>query len=408
MIVSEKFILRKDLMGAVTPKHLKLRPIYNWFYFPHSFSPELVFELLDHWKLRRGCRVLDLFVGAGTTLLAAKERGLSGLGTDLSPLAVAVSDAKLRDYNSNSLLIELDAVLERYNQSDYTPPEPSERVARALTQAEYRSLLRLREAIKQSPETVKGFFFLAFLQVLRECSRAVPDGGWFRWVEKPDRSEDILPLFRNIVSRMISDVSNAHLPKGKDLHVKIHDARSLHELGETFDAIITSPPYPNRHDYSRVFHLELLIASELAEDDIFDLRYRSLRSHVEARPPIEDASSLGYKAPEPLLECLSKLPFNGDKRIAEMVQGYFADMFLVLRAGRKVLKATGRVALVVGNVRHQGVMFPVDEILVAVAKQAGFSWEATWVARFRGNSAQQMGRFGKEPARESVILLHVN
>ncbi len=27
-----------------------------------------------------------------------------------------------------------------------------------------------------------------------------------------------------------------------------------------------------------------------------------------------------------------------------------------------------------------------------------------WVARLRGNSAQQMGRFGREPARESVVI----
>ncbi len=59
----------------------------------------------------------------------------------------------------------------------------------------------------------------------------------------------------------------------------------------------------------------------------------------------------------------------------------------------------------VGNVRHAGVMVPVDEILVGVGAQVGFAREAVWVARLRGNSAQQMGEFGREPARESIVCL---
>lgn len=62
-------------------------------------------------------------------------------------------------------------------------------------------------------------------------------------------------------------------------------------------------------------------------------------------------------------------------------------------------------AFVVGNVRHAGVMVSVDEILVELANQAGFTHERTWVIRLRGNSAQQMGRFGRELARESVVFL---
>ena len=50
-------------------------------------------------------------------------------------------------------------------------------------------------------------------------------------------------------------------------------------------------------------------------------------------------------------------------------------------------------------------MVPVDEILAQIGEQAGYSFMEAWVVRLRGNSAQQMGRFGREPARESVVFL---
>ena len=49
-------------------------------------------------------------------------------------------------------------------------------------------------------------------------------------------------------------------------------------------------------------------------------------------------------------------------------------------------------------------MLPVDLILSDMAEQAGFETEAIWVARYKGNSSQQMKRYGKVPVRESVLV----
>ena len=87
-----------------------------------------------------------------------------------------------------------------------------------------------------------------------------------------------------------------------------------------------------------------------------------------------------------------------------MVRGYFEDMFLSLQEVSRVLRPGGRAALVVGNVRHAGMMVPVDEVLANLAMQVGLDFDTAWVMRLRGNSAQQMGRYGKEPSRESVVL----
>ena len=77
----------------------------------------------------------------------------------------------------------------------------------------------------------------------------------------------------------------------------------------------------------------------------------------------------------------------------------------MLRALRPHLVKGARLAFVVGNVRHAGVMVEVDEYLPQIAEDLGYRHEDSWVIRFRGNSAQQMEKFGRMPARETVVLL---
>ena len=88
-----------------------------------------------------------------------------------------------------------------------------------------------------------------------------------------------------------------------------------------------------------------------------------------------------------------------------MVEGYFRDTFEVLRVLKGHLRRGARLAFVVGNVRHAGVMVEVDECLARIGESLGYQRLGIWVIRLRGNSAQQMGAFGRSPARESIVFL---
>lgn len=65
----------------------------------------------------------------------------------------------------------------------------------------------------------------------------------------------------------------------------------------------------------------------------------------------------------------------------------------------------GRVGIVIRNVQYNGLAFPVDEITARIGEQFGLHPERLVVARYRGNSAQQMATYGRKPARESVVIL---
>lgn len=412
-----KVVWRQGLEAAVTSKFIPERPVHRWFWFPHSYSPELVEALLDTWNLPGSSVILDPFVGAGTTLRVAMERGYSAVGTDLSPLAVVVSNVKVRAYQRGELEWALETLrrsLEARSLRELVcctnlPPtwRGSPRMRRAFTLSELTMLAALRERILQLPPGVQDFFMVAALGILPEFSRAVADGGWFRWTERLEQPEKIVPYFLARAESMLEDLLPVSEQPEGTWEALLLDARNLSALSpRAFDALITSPPYPNRHDYTRVFQIELLFLG-CSEEEIAQLRYRSLRSHVEARPPGADPQPVlaRYRAPSLLKRCLGDLPAGCDRRLKRMLEGYFEDLFLVLRCARSVLRPEAKVAFVVGNVRYGGVLFPVDRILVAVGYQADFRHVATWALRARGNSAQQMGRYGKVPSLESVVIM---
>lgn len=398
------FEYRSELAWAATSRELKAAPRHNWFYFPHSFSYRLVNEILDYWDFPKNGTLADNFSGSGTTLLTARQRGLLSVGFDLSPLAIAVARAKVTSYKTGQLNRAMEGILAQ--QTAEVPQIPA-RLSKAFTKEELSELYKLLVPIVAlSNATTRRFFLVALLWTARMFSRAVPDGGWFRWKEWPDRSREVRPSFEVRVSGMIADVEALNwqkdVPKAR---ARLADARKLPLRAETVDGLITSPPYPNRHDYSRVFHIDLLLLG-LPEVEVTKLRHESIRSHVEARGPSGYKRHLkGYSGTESMNSVLAELPTGSDPRIEQMLKGYFEDIYLSLLEVQRILRPSGRAAYVVGNVRHAGVMIPVDKITAELASQAGLCFEAAWVLRLRGNSAQQMGLYGKEQSRESAIIL---
>lgn len=395
--------LRLDLAQAATPRLLKHLPRHRWFFFPHSYSPALVEAILDHAGVPPRGTVLDPFAGAGTTLLVARSRGLTALGLDLSPLAVLASNVKVRDYDPAALESALATMIERARHIPAATVAPSPRLPRAFSAAELDQVLRLRAALERQPPHVRDFLLLALLSTAHEFSRATPDGGWFRWIERPSRSWRVFPAFSRRVHSMIEDIRSDAWPPGDEAGARalLGDARSLKGVEGRFDLVLTSPPYPNRHDYTRVFHIDLLLLGE-TEGGILDLRHRSLRSHVEAHAL---AGCDNPRSPDGLASVLALLPAQTDRRVVRMLQGYFDDLQRTLTRLRSHVRPGGMAAFVVGQVRHAGILVPVDDLLAETAETAGWRHTETWALRERGNSAQQMGRFGRVPARESIVFL---
>ena len=295
--------------------------------------------------------------------------------------------------------------LSAFNVRPVEQLQAPERLSKAFTQRELKEITGLLSAIRGMRGPSFQFFMIALLWTAKEFSRAVSDGGWLRWYNWPDRSREMRDAFEQTVSRMTSDLEKVNWDNNKPpVQACFSDARHLPIPTQTADGLITSPPYANRHDYSRVFHIDLLLMG-VQEPEITKLRHQTIRSHVEAKPLDTKLGLRNYTQPEQLKNALSELAKKPDRRVERMIEGYFQDIYLSLTEVARILKPGGRAAYVVGNVRHKGVMVPADEIISKLASQAGLTFDRAWTIRLRGNSAQQMGRFGRQPSRESVVFM---
>jgi DNA modification methylase len=391
----------------VTPKLLRESPIHRWLVFPHSFTNELVDDLISKWGLGREDRILDPFLGAGTTLLAAQKAGIKSTGYDLSPFAVFVSKVKttLHDYG------KLCANWERINKSfiklrgNKARKDYPELVLKAFSPEILLAFEKMRATIMSlaSDESSQDFFLLALLAIIPSMSRAEAAGGWLKWIEKEHSVEEFTEALNLQVSMMLMDVRSDTRVKEVEAVSVINDARYLPEAEPCYSAIITSPPYPNRHDYTRVFGVELMFGF-LDWDQTRALRYQSLHSHPEAKP--QRPSVQGYQPPDTLKASMDKVRKTAPKRIQRMLEGYFLDLFCCFREMKKVGHKHANIAVVLGNAQYYGESFLVDELAANIGEQAGLTCKEIITARIRGNSAQQMKKYGRNPSRESVILFN--
>jgi tRNA G10 N-methylase Trm11 len=382
----------------LTPAPARTEPIHRWFVFPHSYSPALVRHLLGKLDVAEGATVLDPFCGAGTTLLEAAQLGMKPIGVDLLPVSVLASRAKLS--RPSLAALERASVLAVESASRAGPLRSrSDLLQRALAPQAYGSLAAALETAGNEPagRCVK----VATAAAARPLSRLVADGGWLRSTEPAVAPAGASGVLASMFERMLNDIES--VPGRRSGPVFEADARVLPLANETVQAIVTSPPYPNRHDYTRVFGVELELLFGLGTG-VKDLRYRALRSHPEAQAPA--AAPSGYRAPAELSRAIANIDGeHSDPRIARMLRGYFEDSFAVLAELRRVLCVGGRAALVVGNASYCGQPIAVDSHLAEIAEAAGLRVDGVESLRLRGNSAQQMAVHGRRPSRESAVLL---
>lgn len=386
----------------VTPRPVRTAPVHRWYLFPHSFTGDLVHALSDEWRLTSDDCLLDPFVGAGTTLVAARDRQLPATGYDLSPLAVFVARVKTASFCCHGMKEQWEALKELLQTScdTYLDHRYPQLVVDALPDGRLEQFHRISQTIDKlgSSTPNRDFFRLALIALIPRFSFAVGNGGWLRWTNNGMGAEEIDSAFRERVEMMISDLPNDRKEQDSRWTADAGDARSLPATSESHSAVITSPPYPNRHDYTRVFGVELMFAF-MNDDETKALRYQSFHSHPEARPKRPDAEE--YATPSDLDE---KITVVRDRRLQRMLNGYFLDMYLCLKEIKRICTEGGRIAIVVGNAQYDGESIPVDEYTAEIGESVGLACQEIRTVRERGNSAQQMGRFGRQASRESVVM----
>ncbi|MGQ9585178.1 MAG: DNA methyltransferase [Anaerolineae bacterium] len=407
-LIREELGLR-DLVSYVGNKSV---PILRLYRYKEAFAFGFVEHCIKRLGITASDYVFDPFCGMGTTPFAAAQNGIAAIGIDRLPIAAFVSQTLPLFLTAEPGLLRstFELLKSRVHRIDPAPVAMDVRIMKvAFPEETLDGLRRWKGAIDDLPQPAKDMFLLLFFSILEPCSYTAKDGQFLR-LKRNKKIPLPVQALEKAVSRAEADILAARrLWRGEKAAgrpvVQLADARDLQDV--LFErkptAIITSPPYANRYDYTRTYSLELCFHFVKNFDELKQLRFDILRSHIESKE--HDNDNPPHPAVEEVVNILRKQKVKlNNPRIPTMLTAYFVDMQKVIREWARVLAPRAVVAMVVDNVRFHGEMVPVDLILSEMAEQSGFRVNQILISRYKGNSSQQMDKYGRVPVRESVVL----
>ena len=404
--------------------------------YKEGFSSQLVEHLIEREKPQN---VLDPFAGIGTAPLIAAGRGYNATGIEIMPVGVlagnAIAEASnglLKDDFDQHALALLKAVETTGSCSAFLFPHV--RITKgAFSNETEREIARARRFISTVENAgLRSLLDMACMSILEEASYTRKDGQYLRWDRRADRplrsSVDLgpIPRFREALARRLAEMTEdiealkKRFGKGAPTLITGSCLDLLREIPDgEFDMVITSPPYANRYDYTRTYALELAWMG-FDNDGFSKLRQRMLSATVENKSKAKELdNSYGntrktldravcmFDEQGSIHEVLGILRKHQDelsnKNVLRLIEQYFLEMAVVISELGRVVRSGGSVYMVNDNVQYHGEEVPVDFILSDFAEQSGFRCENIWkLARGKGNSSQQMARFGRREIRKCV------
>ncbi len=379
---------------------------HDFHAFPAKFPPQLPYKFITALT-KPGELVLDPMSGSGTTTLEALLTGRRGIGFDIDPLALLISQVKTTPFNANhvsqigndvlkqaTLAVQdrpqvlADNLSRRWDDStrqflDYWFAHETQIELLALIteieqvpHREIRTLLKLvfsaiiitksggvslaldlahtrphraKVIINRSDEVIEG------ADLLNSPSRRV------KYLTKSLRSP--LHEFQKRFQSCLNDLLAADVVDIQP-HFAFGDAQSLPLTDDTVDLIVTSPPYAsNAIDYMRA-HKFSLVWLGYPIDDLGQKRKEYIGG--------EAVTNVSFERLPPdtaqVIHTIAEL----DAKKGKVLHRYYSEMTRVLGEMFRVLKP-GKVAiLVVGNSTMRGQDTQTHTCLASIGRAIGF------------------------------------
>lgn len=289
-------------------------------------------------------------------------------------------------------------------------------------------LLHLKKKIKQIKNSkIQKLFFVAWLSIIEQVSNIKKEGNGIKYKNRKrtksgyiaidkeewennnfpqDKHKFTMSIFENKINIIKYDIKNDFGLIEKKPKIFNGDCKNFDDFfNDELEFTFFSPPYCNSFDYFEIHKVELWLGDFIKNRKEFrELKNKGFRSNTNAL----NEKTIRYV--NPYIENLIQL-FNYDKlwnkKIPNVVRGYFDDMHQLLQKIFKHTQKNGYVGIVVGNSAYSGVIIPTDAIIADFAQEIGFTLESILITRHLTTSSQQKVALSdlKQYLRESIILL---
>lgn len=374
--------------AELTFRHNRDHGRHGWLRLTPAYSVRVVRELLT--ELPEDARVLDPFSGTGTTALCAAERGLSGTGVELNPFLVWLARLKTRRFAARTLTraaAAAEEAIDALSTVEPLPAPPIHNVERWWAAPVLEWLCRLKAALPTAGAHAE-LLELAFCRTMIALSGAAFDHPSMSFKEaKSHTGAQARERFEADVAAVLSAARTN--PAG-DARIVQGDARTLPVGDVRFDAVITSPPYPNRMSYVRELRPymywtgHLKVARDAGELDweaiggTWGVATSRLKHWERSRP-----------RPRGLGKVLDGIRQASDKNgalLANYVDRYFEDIDQHLEALRPRVAEGGRLVYVIGNASFYGVLVPAEKLFESLMRRHGFRNAKSEILRKRNSN----------------------
>lgn len=393
----------------------------RWYRYKEGYSIQLMKRILKDYNKNPNGIIMDPFLGSGTTVIAANELGLKGIGFEVNPFSYFLSTCKITNYNSDEVELFktsykkiLNSKFNEYTDVNYELPKLS--IAHKTFEKEIerylyfiKNQIDLIENIK-----VKNLLKLGWLSSLELVSnyRKAGNGLKKRTSKKNiiNKPSQVTIILEEIYFNILDDISkskfkfNAEIYNDSSLNMKKYIKEN------SLSGVIFSPPYANAFDYTEIYKIELWFGEFIHEySDLKVLRNDSLRSHLNGLSLKTDLNNMEILSLKELDELLDEVCKENlwDKKIPLMLRLYFSQMFKIISDIYISLENKGFCSIVVGNSSYGGVIFPTDLLFAKFAESIGFKVDKIEVDRYIITSSQQYNSTieYKKYLRESIICL---
>jgi DNA modification methylase len=379
-------------------------------------------------------KLLDPFCGTGTTLVEAKLQGISACGVEANPFAHFASAVKT-DWrvspneliaSSQQIAKEALACLAKQGIDDQSPftGKIAALPLRTLSSEEAKLLLTdsispvplhkalvLLECIKRQPGTSAYQYQLLALAKALVFKISNLHFGPEIGVGKTKLDSPVISTWLCEVEKMADDLRKVSEADPAISEIHLGDARRINEIlpPQSIDAVITSPPYPNEKDYTRITRLESVLLGFISNKaDLRNLKNGLVRSNTRNvyKDDDDDLWIADFLAVQKIAQTIEQRRLElgktsgFEKLYGRVARLYFGGMARHLAALRTVLRPGAQLAYVVGDqASYLRVMIRTGQLLGEIAQSLGY--ELVRIDLFR----TRLSTTTKEQLREEVVVL---
>ncbi len=365
------------------------RHVHSMVGFPSKFFPELPAWAISEYS-RQGEVVLDPFGGSGTTAVEAMISGRSAATIDVSPWAALVTTAKTRIIPPKTV-VSAATKLTQALESGSLPV--AQRMSFDLDDFWFNvdhlnDFASIRTFIEtELPPQSQPFFLTSLASTIRSFSYQDPAQIKVKRDPKKvlrgtrDPRSLLLEKLPQLVDRYIEFIGMADPRTSTEVHCG--SANSILSGGsmrhETYDLVVTSPPYINAMNYPMASRYELLLLGLVDEAD--------LHSHQASYFGTERVYAKEYKPAQIVpgdwmcsdnLSPLISLIHEREAKRAYIALQFFVKMRETLMLSASRVRSGGHFVLVAGTNRIKDVPLDTFEILCSFLVESGLRRESSF------------------------------